>query len=141
MTSRKITYIANIRIPTEKAHGLQVMKSCEAFAYMGIDVSLMVPKRMNPIKEEPFSYYGVKQNFNVVTIPGSGLAEKLSLSGRVLFNIQAAFFTLKAIRYSMNMGRKDSVFYSRDLATLFLLCLRGLRPVAEIHDYRLRKPS
>lgn len=28
----KIIYIANARIPTEKAHGIQIMKMCEAFA-------------------------------------------------------------------------------------------------------------
>ena len=28
----KIVYIANARIPTEKAHGIQIMKMCEAFA-------------------------------------------------------------------------------------------------------------
>ena len=28
----KLLYLANIRLPTEKAHGLQIMQNCEAFA-------------------------------------------------------------------------------------------------------------
>jgi len=28
----KIIYLANARIPTEKAHGVQIMKMCEVFA-------------------------------------------------------------------------------------------------------------
>ena len=27
-----ILYLANVRLPTEKAHGAQIMKMCEAFA-------------------------------------------------------------------------------------------------------------
>jgi len=33
---KKIIYIANARIPTEKAHGIQIMKMCEAFANYGL---------------------------------------------------------------------------------------------------------
>ncbi len=36
----KILYIANIRLPTEKAHGIQIMKMCEAFAHAGAEVEL-----------------------------------------------------------------------------------------------------
>ncbi len=31
----KLVYVANIRIPTEKAHGIQIMKMCEVFASYG----------------------------------------------------------------------------------------------------------
>ena len=34
----KLIYIVNARIPTEKAHGVQIMKMCEAFAAAGIEV-------------------------------------------------------------------------------------------------------
>jgi len=32
----KLIYIANARIPTEKAHGIQIMKMGEAFAKYGL---------------------------------------------------------------------------------------------------------
>ena len=50
----KITYLANIRIPTEKAHGIQIMKMCQAFANQGVRVELVVPKRKNQIRKEAF---------------------------------------------------------------------------------------
>ena len=59
----KILYIANVRIPTEKAHGIQIMKACEAFARAGHDVELVVPDRRSPIKDDPFAYYGIKTLF------------------------------------------------------------------------------
>ena len=50
----KILYIANIRLPTEKAHGIQIMKMCEAFADIGHKVELIVPWRFNFIKNRAF---------------------------------------------------------------------------------------
>ena len=34
----KLLYIANIRLPTEKAQGLQIRQKCEACADAGTDV-------------------------------------------------------------------------------------------------------
>lgn len=52
----KITYIANIRIPTEKAHGYAIMKMCEQFAKLGASLDLVVPDRRNQLKEDPFYF-------------------------------------------------------------------------------------
>ena len=64
----KLIYIDNARIPTEKAHGVHIMKMCEALANIKIEeqsltVELIVPKRINKIKENPFNYYDVEKNF------------------------------------------------------------------------------
>ncbi|HRY62339.1 MAG TPA: hypothetical protein P5056_01035 [Candidatus Paceibacterota bacterium] len=61
----KISYLANIRIPTDRAHGIQIMKTCEALSSQGVVVELVVPSRKNSIKEDPFSYYQVKENFKI----------------------------------------------------------------------------
>ena len=62
----KIYYIANARMPTEKAHGIQIIYMCKAFADAGMDVELVIPRRLNPIKDDPFDYYGVKRNFRII---------------------------------------------------------------------------
>ena len=67
--STKIFYIAHARLPTEKAHGIQIMKMCEAFAGAGVSVELIVPRRLNPIQTDAFEYYGVKKNFTITRIP------------------------------------------------------------------------
>ncbi|MCH7883412.1 hypothetical protein IIA95_03290, partial [Patescibacteria group bacterium] len=69
----KLIYIANARIPTEKAHGIQIMKTCEAFADNGAEIELVVPWRFNPIKNDPFEYYDVKRVFKIVKIPSLDL--------------------------------------------------------------------
>ena len=66
---KKLVYIANARIPTEKAHGIQIMKMCEAFSAQVVDVELVLPRRLNRIKENPFDYYGVKKNFKITKLP------------------------------------------------------------------------
>lgn len=65
----KLIYLANIRIPTEKAHGFQIMKMCEAFAENGQEVEMWVPRRLNFLKEDPFVFYNVNRNFKLVKIP------------------------------------------------------------------------
>ncbi|MEK7109347.1 MAG: glycosyltransferase [Patescibacteria group bacterium] len=41
----KLYYVANARMPSEKAHGIQIAKMCEAFIEDGVDVCLVVPSR------------------------------------------------------------------------------------------------
>lgn len=61
----KLIYIANARIPTEKAHGIQIMEVCSAFAKEGLEVELIAPRRFNRIKNDPFRYYGKERNFKI----------------------------------------------------------------------------
>lgn len=61
----KIVYLANVRMPTDRAHGIQIMKMCEAIASAGHEVELVVPKRFNQIKTDPFIYYQVKKIFKI----------------------------------------------------------------------------
>ncbi|OHA17373.1 MAG: hypothetical protein A3H57_03985 [Candidatus Taylorbacteria bacterium RIFCSPLOWO2_02_FULL_43_11] len=65
----KFAYIANVRMPTEKAHGLQIMEMCSAFAKEGAEVTLFVPWRFNKIKIDAFSYYGIGRVFKIKKIP------------------------------------------------------------------------
>ena len=41
----KIVYITNARLPTEKAHGIQIIRMCEAFSRLGFDVNVIHPWR------------------------------------------------------------------------------------------------
>ena len=52
----KILYIANARMPTEKAHGFQIIKTIEAFQLAGETVELLLPRRRNYIKENIYNY-------------------------------------------------------------------------------------
>jgi len=127
----KITYIANSRIPTEKAHGIQIMKMCEAFATLGHDVELVVPRRLNPIKDDPFEYYGIKKTFEITRIPTIDLVQ----FGRIGFWIQLLIFSEFATWFLL--FKKTDIIYTRDEAPAFYMSVFGKNVVWEAHGERM----
>jgi len=134
----EIIYIFNGRLPTEKAHGLQIVKMCEAFAEDGNQVTLLSSYRRNFIKEDIFSFYSLKKNFVYHRAVGLDISW---ISGRVVYYyiqtlLSAFILVLRARRYQ----GQGVIFYARDYWALFFLSFFGMHPVAEIHDYRFKKP-
>ena len=123
----KILYLANIRLPTEKAHGVQIMKTCEAFAQSGADVELVVPTRANSISKDPFEYYGVERVFKVTTLKAPDLVSW----GGIGFFLSSLYFAEHA-RWTKSFREAD-VIYSRDALVLFQYLLLGRRLVYEAH--------
>lgn len=121
----RILYIANIRLPTEKAHGLQIMKTCEAFE--GAEVELVIPTRHNPINEDPFSYYSVDKKFTITTLQVPDWIR----FGRIGFFLSALWFAEKA-RWLRQFWEADIV-YSRDALILLQYILLGRKLVFEAH--------
>ncbi|MEK7583053.1 MAG: glycosyltransferase [Patescibacteria group bacterium] len=115
------------------------MKSCEAFANAGVLVALVLPTKVRVIKDNPFTYYAVKRNFSIQRIPALDLI--WLLPERIGFYLNALTFCISAIFFALTYVRRGDITYSRDYATLAVLCLFGFRPVAEIHDYRSQKPK
>jgi len=113
----KLIYIANARIPTEKAHGAQIFQMCESFANSKLDVELIIPWRFNHIKQDPFEYYGVKKNFKITKIFSFDL---IPLNfGKFGFLIQAFSFAEFATYYVLAKSlfgkiKKTDIIYSRD---------------------------
>jgi len=125
---KKIIYIANARIPTEKAHGLAIMKMCEAFARAGVDVKLLIPRRLNTIKDDPFEYYGVKKSFKIKKLPAIDL---MFLLGRFGFFLEACTYAISATMYCL-LSSADA-FYGRDEISLGLISLFKKNVVWEAH--------
>ncbi len=125
----RLLYIANIRLPTEKAHGLQIMQNCEAFADAGADVTLWVARRLNTPAlraiDDPWAYYGVKRNFRLRRVPCLDLLplvpDRTDLPARIIFNLQQWTFTLVAL--VLVLFTRADVIYSRDLPVLLALSL------------------
>jgi glycosyltransferase involved in cell wall biosynthesis len=126
----KLLYIANARIPTEKAHGIQIIKMCEAFSSAAVEVTLVYPYRVQTAEmkavSDPWDYYGVERNFKLLCLPSLDLAMVSSVIPRFLdklsFFIQAvshAFFVLIWIMFQKL--KKDDVIYSRDKFSLVLI--------------------
>ena len=67
----KIVYITNARLPTEKAHGVQIIKMNQAFSIAGHKVTLVHPWRLQreiSHKKSIFDFYGVDKTFEIKTL-------------------------------------------------------------------------
>lgn len=144
-----IFYIANIRLPTEKAHGLQIMKMCESFSSQQLrlrqgfggqaatsnqrfEVELIVPKRLNPIKQDPFKYYGVKENFKITRLPVLDLVRL----GRLGFLLESLIFSKVAAIY-LFFKKADVIYYGRDELPLYFLSFFKKNIFWEAHQGRM----
>ena len=145
MNKQKLLYVANARLPTEKAHGVQIMKMCDAFAQNGAEVELVVPFRVQTAQmrrvRDLWAYYGVRQRFKLTRLPSLDLLFlDRHLPGRFFylpFYVQSLTFGVCAALYSLL--RRADVLYSRDWM-FFLLWLpwRWLRKrtlVLEEHTF------
>ena len=124
---KRILYIANIRLPTEKAHGLQIMKTCEALAQGGAAVELVIPTRHNPLKDNPFSYYGIQECFKITRVQTPDLVQ----GGPLGFFLSALWFSEK-VRWLRAFWAAD-IIYSRDALVLAQYLLLGRTLVLEAH--------
>ena len=129
----KIIYIANSRIPTTKAHGFQIIKMCEAFSNAGSGVELWAPKRFNPIKEDSFRYYNIRETFTIKKIAVIDLIPLSRYLGFVANFIESLSFALFSI---VALSRRDfDIVYSRDQFILWFLSFFKKRFVYEIHNF------
>ena len=130
---KKLIYIADNRIPTERAHGIQIMKMCEAFGLRGIEVELIIPKRFNFIKTDLFDYYGVKKVFKIRKIFSFDLTFFSPILGSLAFLWQSFWFAVFSFFYIFS--RKADIIYSRDFFPLYFLSFFRKNLVYEIHTF------
>jgi len=137
----KLLYImaGGSTIPNEKAHSVQIMKMCEAFTRMGLEVELFTPDIRIDRKLEnvdPFKYYGIEDRFKITRIPcldlGSVYKHKYV---KKLFYVQAFFYAFMATFYALR--RNSDIIYTRDFYTALILITLGKRDniVYEIHEF------
>lgn len=124
----KLLYLANIRLPTEKAHGLQIMQNCEAFAGAGADVRLWVARRVNTPEmaavKNVWTHYGVQPNFTIQRLPCLDLLNVIPATGllsKLIFYTQSLTYTL--VLLVTGLFTHADIYYSRDTLTLFALSL------------------
>lgn len=127
----KIVYIANARIPTEKAHGLQIVKTCEALAQAGQEVILIIPRRKNHLTTDPFDFYQVKNNFKIIKISCLDIVSW----GRWGFWLESLSFGLGALVHTWSWPAE--IFFSRDELILWLLGVKKRKLFWEVHDGRI----
>lgn len=119
----KIVYIANARMPTEKAHGFQIARMCAAMSSLGHQVMMLVPFRFNPLGRKPvdlFQYYGIPPIFSVRQLWTPDL---LPLGWRISSTIyvwQSLLFGFLGTLYARWEFADAALWYTRDLRVAWL---------------------
>lgn len=128
-----IKYIADVRLPTPRAHGLQIMTMCERFAAEGCSVELITPEKRHRAEgsSDPFAYYGIKRSFAwtpVWSMDFLGLTRHFS---RLSYWVDTASFLLSLSRIPFQPG---SVIYTRDPLLLLPFSRTDHIMCVELHD-------
>lgn len=106
----KLYYIAYAKMPNEKAHGIHIAKTAEAFALQGIEVVLLVPNRKGDTSALK-DYYGLQKDIQMVRLPMVDLGNR----GPIRYRISAFSFVLSYVWYLWRNAEWDSVVYTVDL--------------------------
>lgn len=109
----KLIYINNGRMPTEKAHGAQIMQMLQAFAGLpDTQVAIIVPWRFNQIPENPFDYYSVKPLFKIIRLPCLDLIPLSPYIGHLGAWVQTFTFLISTKIYLLL--KKYDILFSRE---------------------------
>jgi len=121
----RLHYLADVRLPTEKAHGWQIVKMCEAFASSGARVKLWTPRRR---QEDPklrsqsaFNYYGIPPTFEHRRLANLDL---VSLEPHLPAQVARSAIVLNAAAWSasaVRRARRDRAerVFTRDLGVAY----------------------
>lgn len=127
-----LKYITQARIPTERAHGTQMVKMCEAFADHGMNVSLITPRKKSaPGTDDIFTHYGVKRNFSIHRLWSTDFLGGTYHLGRFFYWIDNITYLLSL--FSSNIISKGDIVYSRDPILLFLFSPKKYNLCLELH--------
>lgn len=136
---REILYLANVRIPSERANAYQILAQIDAFAAQGRKVTLLAPRRKNTFQladADIPSFYGLR------ALPRIERLKSLDFIDSVPTRFQRWPFLLQSWTFARSVAltldeRSPAIVYSRDAWSLLLLPdeLRDQHFVFyEIHD-------
>jgi glycosyltransferase involved in cell wall biosynthesis len=134
-----LAYLTNARLPTEKAHGYQICKMCEAFPRHDAEVVLLHPFRRQPdprlTAQTVFDYYDVRPVFEVQTLANVDIIRFERWGAGSLF--AGVFFTHALLwgRYAARQARREKadVYFTRNSEIAYWLVRMGLPTVYEAH--------
>jgi glycosyltransferase involved in cell wall biosynthesis len=126
-----VCYLANARLPTEKAHGLQIVENCDALARAGARVTLVGPRRVQPPGQnatDVWAHYGIERTFEIRRVPCIDLLWAGSWCSPLAARLLAVTYTIAAMVVAWRV--RADVYFSRD--PLPLLAVAVLKPRATL---------
>lgn len=142
-----IYYISSLRLPTERAYGINMVKTCEALALAGAEVILVAPRFRERYEQDLFDYYGVKRSFSARFYPFPDLVNlffkiKKSFSSPLLFRVAFLFdqliFSLIVLAIFLFRSRRCAIYTRSTLLVAWGLKLLGYRVCFDLHGFPFR---
>lgn len=138
MKKQNLYLIFHGRFPSEKAASLFAAKSCEAFADNNINVNIIVPKRSDTIKTDPYEYYNLRKNFNIVYLPTINVF-KIPFLKSFAFHISFIAFSAACLVFLLIKAKKSDLIYSNETLPLFFAFFFFNRIIFEMHVFPEKK--
>ena len=117
----KILYLSGFILPSRAAHGVHVMRMCQALAKNGHQVTLFAWGRQQDRTQDMYGYYGVNSTFSVKLLPVAGVR------GGTLFSLPRLYKELRTY------DPRDVLVYARSIYGASLAAQMGFRIVYEAH--------
>jgi glycosyltransferase involved in cell wall biosynthesis len=131
---KKLFLLFHGRFPSEKAAALFAGKSAEAFADEGYKVAVLVPDRSDREMEDPFKYYSLKDNFDVMYLSVIDFFKYKKLFFWTFLISYISFSFSSCMHVAKNSG-KDDIIYSNEILPLFLISFIRKNCFYEMHDF------
>ena len=134
----RIAYCTNVRLPSERAHGHQVARVCDALAALGHEVEIFVPQRRNSIQDDYWTFHKADRRvqltylgkFDPIDWP---IPKFLQL---FLLNFQFTISICKKLQM-----QKTAIIYTRSPALLSTLLKTKIPVALELHTLPKRGRS
>ncbi|MFT7507225.1 MAG: glycosyltransferase involved in cell wall biosynthesis [Acidimicrobiales bacterium] len=134
-TAQFMRYITFARMPTEKAHGLQIAKMCEAFLSLNFFVSLVTPTRSNPIRESVVDYYKLNQFLQHWKVPVFDITGHIKEMKSIHHYLHELLFMCSVVGMRIP---KEVIVYTRTPLIAFVCGLRRRKVIIEEHYWPTR---
>lgn len=134
---KNLVYLANVRLPTEKAHGVQITHTSEEFykqlTGVGGTFELVFADREKTLADDLFEYYKLSHVYPIKKIK----TIRLFNTSKIVYYLQRLHFVCKSFLYVFRKYDKDTYIYSRDEFLLFMFSLRFKNLVFEAHAVKV----
>lgn len=133
----KIAYLANVRFPSERAHAVQIMHTCQAFSATKQEVELFVNKRSTENLLNIKSYYKIEPSFVIERLSHGYYSHKVKIS----FYFSEVFFACSFL-FSKQQKNLDVVYSRHEWVVWFLsFFISTQKLVWESHEAKLNFPA
>jgi len=129
-------FVLHGRMPTEKAHGLQIAKTMEALTEKDVYATLWIPRRENALMQDVGAYYDLRSTFPVRFFSVPNFLRLPRFLGQLRFWLDAFVFLLALAFTRID---REGIYYTRNPELAWLFKLKGASVWYEAHLFPLSK--